>query len=47
MHMTPTSDISQPFKSTGFDARYQITNIKSERNNMRNTDASKGKGTIE
>lgn len=47
MHITPTSDISQPFKSAGFDARCQITDTKSERNNMRNRVASKGKGIVE
>lgn len=45
MHITPTSHISQPFKGSGFDTCHQITDTKSERNNMRNRDASKGKGT--
>lgn len=47
MHITHTLDISQPFKSTGFDASYQVTNTKSEINNMRKRDANKGKEAIE
>lgn len=43
MHITPTSDIPQPFKSADFDARYQITDTKSERNNMRKS-CQQGKG---
>lgn len=46
MHITPTSDIPQPFKSAGFDACHQITDIKSERNNMKKRNASKRKGTV-
>lgn len=46
IHITPTSDISQHFKSAGFEACYQITERKPERNSMRNRDASKGKGTL-
>lgn len=46
IHITSTSDISQHLKSAGFEACYQITERKPERNSMRNRDASKGKGTL-